>query len=161
MAQLSTINLFIFISVGIFILLFLSYIRLKFNIFRFKYKTRSVLTQAEINFQKRLYKLMPRSFKEKFILVEQAPFSSFLETKQGFKAFAKIAQKRCDWLIVDRVTYLPFGIIELDDSSHLTKKFKDKERDQLTASAGLITFRYTFKTPDYIIIQNFERFIKR
>jgi very-short-patch-repair endonuclease len=53
---------------------------------------------------------------------------------------SRFAQKICDYVLLDRG--LPVAVIELDDSTHDSKRDKDSARDALLAGAGIPTVRF-------------------
>ncbi len=103
-----------------------------------RYGLKSPLTKAEARFFSVLLEVVPE-----FHIFPQVGFSAFLEVprnvKNHMKYFAKISQKRCDFLLCDDELN-PVLIVELDDWSH-TDLQKDADRDALPASAGLPTLR--------------------
>lgn len=107
-----------------------------------KYSLKSPLTKSEQRFFLALEKAVPE-----FYIFPQVGFSAFLEppaTSDRMRYFAKISQKRCDYLICDD-NFQPQLIVELDDWSH-TDVAKDEARDAIGASAGLMTLRVRWKT---------------
>lgn len=103
-----------------------------------RYGLKSPLTKAEARFFAVLLEVVPELH-----VFPQVGFSAFLEVprnvKNHMRYFAKISQKRCDFLLCDK-ELRPLLIVELDDWSH-TDLQKDADRDALPASAGLPTLR--------------------
>lgn len=107
-----------------------------------RYSLKSPLTKSEQRFFSVLVKVLPE-----FWIFPQVGFSAFLEppaTSDRMRYFAKISQKRCDYLICDD-HFQPLLVVELDDWSH-TDVSKDEARDAICASAGLATLRVRWKT---------------
>lgn len=103
-----------------------------------RYRLKVPLTKAEQRFFWLLAKALPE-----FYIFPQVSFHAFLDAPQGsdhMRYFAKIAQKRCDYLICDR-SFNPLVIVELDDWSHVDPA-KDAARDAMPYSAGLDTVRF-------------------
>lgn len=108
-----------------------------------EYNPTAILTPNEIDFLAKLQLALPEVGGYIF---PQVSFSAFLTPKVGqnnrlwVKFFRAISQKRCDFLIVDKM-FNPLFVIECDDASHNGKEKRDGERDRLVETAGIQTVR--------------------
>lgn len=105
-----------------------------------RYKKRDLMTRNEREFFGRLSRALPNHY-----IFPQVAMSAIIEpdvnsgSKKHLSSFRRIAQKRVDYVVVDK-SYQIICIIELDDLTHVSKK--DKKRDLATYSAGIKTFRW-------------------
>ena len=83
---------------------------------------------------------------EEKVLLSQVAFSSFIKTKGRDKAarsgYARARQKVADFVICNK-DFSIFAIVEIDDSTHSAEK--DRKRDEITESAGIVTYRLEAK----------------
>lgn len=105
---------------------------------RSHYKPVALMTPNEVEFFGRLCRSLPgvHVFPQVAMAALIAPVDSFQENRY---AYWKINEKRVDYAIYSKTMEL-ICIIELDDRMHNAEK--DKERDQLTRSAGVSTLRW-------------------
>jgi very-short-patch-repair endonuclease len=102
------------------------------------YKPVALMTPNEVEFFRRLCRSLPavHVFPQVAMAALIEPVDSFQKNRQ---AYWKINEKRVDYAIYSKSMEL-ICIIELDDRMHNIEK--DKERDQLTSSAGVFTLRW-------------------
>jgi hypothetical protein len=124
------------------------------------YKKRDVLTEVEQIMYWRIIEALPE-----YVVFGQTAFSGFMEpdvdswreTKRFYSLFGRIAQKRADFVVMDK-KFRVIGIIELDDRSHDIDK--DMDRDELVGCAGINTIRWHVRDmPEPKEIR--ERFLSR
>ncbi|WP_231906999.1 DUF2726 domain-containing protein [Cupriavidus sp. D384] len=81
----------------------------------------------------------------------QVAMSSFVQHKGKAQAARNLfAQKYVDYLVCERKTMRPLYVIELDGASHSSAKAqkRDKQKNEVLASAGIPIMRYTSKNVD-------------
>jgi hypothetical protein len=103
-----------------------------------RYTLKIPLTKSEVRFFRLLEKAVPD-----FYIFPQVGMAAFLEPppgKERMRYFAKISQKRVDFLLCDE-DVKPVLIVELDDWSHDGQEDRDALRDAMPASAGVPTLR--------------------
>ncbi|MCU6435491.1 DUF2726 domain-containing protein [Undibacterium sp. Jales W-56] len=107
-----------------------------------QYKPAALMTPNEIEFFGRLCRSLPgvHVFPQVAMAALITPVDSF---QQNRYAYWKINEKRVDYAIYNKSMEL-ICIVELDDRMHNAEK--DKERDQLTRSAGVSTLRWQSRT---------------
>lgn len=66
------------------------------------------------------------------------------QSSHWWKAFAQISQKHVDFAVVDRLSFQPKLVVELDDSSHASAKAQESDsvKDRAFAAAGLPVARF-------------------
>jgi hypothetical protein len=103
-----------------------------------RYTLKLPLTKSEVRFFRMLENAAPD-----FYIFPQVGMAAFLEPppgKERMRYFAKISQKRVDFLLCD-ADIKPVLIVELDDWSHDGQQERDALRDAMPASAGVPTLR--------------------
>lgn len=81
----------------------------------------------------------------------QVSMSAFVQYKGKYQAARNLfAQKYVDYLVCERKTMRPLYVIELDGASHRSAKVqkRDKQKNDVLASAGIPIMRYTSKNVD-------------
>ncbi|AGW95502.1 hypothetical protein N234_36175 [Ralstonia pickettii DTP0602] len=110
----------------------------------FRFVRRSpFLGQDEIQFYERL----TAALKDTHIF-PQVAMSAFVQHKGTSQAARNLfAQKYVDYLVCERQTMRPLYVIELDGASHGSAKAqkRDKQKNDVLASAGIPIMRYTSK----------------
>ena len=108
-----------------------------------RYRAQAIMTANEIEFFGRLTRALPACF-----VFPQVAMSALLSPAlpaghQRYRAaFARISQKRIDYVIYDgQMTLL--CVVELDDRTHDVKK--DAVRDGMLSRAGIRTIRWHSK----------------
>jgi len=101
------------------------------------YRKYSLMTPAEQNFFAVLFQAVD---KNKYIIFPQVRLSSIIGAARGsrFGTLSMINQKSVDYLLCDE-RYAPVLVIELDDSSHATRKrrYRDSFLDKALTEAGV------------------------
>ncbi|MCL1944414.1 MAG: DUF2726 domain-containing protein [Firmicutes bacterium] len=124
-------TLFLTIIISLLILICLAIIvhtlyrlkRLKLSAPPPKYKTKdNIVSDVEHEFYQKLVRAVPN-----YTVLQQVPLSNIIE-KVSNGAFRNELFRVIDYCIVDRATYKPILLIELNDSSH--KKLDRATRDQ-------------------------------
>lgn len=113
-----------------------------------RYRTRAFLTGNEIAFFAVLREALPRHhiFPQVAMGGIMEPIArrnarSPEERRQFFSQWASIRSSRIDYCVCDD-KFNVVCLVELDDSSHDTKRAADKERDARCAEAGYPTARF-------------------
>lgn len=123
-----------------------------------KYKKRSIMTQCEQEFFKRLYNLL----KEKYYIAFQVPLSSIVEKISNSK-YQNELYRTIDYALIDKTTYETILLIELNDRSHFEEKRieRDKKVKEICDKAGikLITFWTNTNYTNDEIINKIETYI--
>lgn len=109
------------------------------------YRLREFLSRGEIAF----LLVFQSSLPDGFSVVVKPRMADLLQPVPGSprkvwqSAFNRIASKHVDFAVLNQSTMQIVGIVELDDSSHLSAKAKaaDKFKDAAFASAGLPLLR--------------------
>lgn len=107
-------------------------------------RSRTILTGNEREFFGRLN----RALSPDFVVLPQVAMGAILEplVRQGHPDFWKVrslfAQKIVDFVVCASDFNRPLLVIELDDSSHDSKRDKDAARDALMLEAGIPTLRW-------------------
>lgn len=104
------------------------------------------LRQDEIQ----LYERLRAALKETHVF-PQVAMSAFVQHKGKSQAARNLfAQKYVDYLVCERKTMRPLYVIELDGASHGSAKAqkRDKQKNDVLASAGIPIMRYTSKDVD-------------
>ncbi|MBP0632914.1 MULTISPECIES: DUF2726 domain-containing protein [unclassified Cupriavidus] len=113
----------------------------------FRFVRRSpFLRQDEIQ----LYERLTVALKDTHVL-PQVAMSAFVQHKGTSQAARNLfAQKYVDFLVCERKTMRPLYVIELDGASHGSAKAqkRDKQKNDVLASAGIPIMRYTSKDVD-------------
>jgi len=84
-------------------------------------------------------------------LFPQVAMSAFVRHRGKSHAARNLfAQKYVDYLVCERKTMRPLYVIELDGASHSSTKAqkRDKQKNDILASAGIPIMRYTSKDVD-------------
>lgn len=108
---------------------------------RGEYVARSVLTANEAEFYHRLSEALPHH-----LIFAQVAMSALLEPAvvRAHPDFLRrrnaVAQKYCDYAVVDPTTLIPVAIVELDDVTH--DPVKDARRDAMLEGAGYVVLRW-------------------
>jgi hypothetical protein len=76
----------------------------------------------------------------KTVILSQVSFSALLVAKGGTSRF-KFSQKRADFVLVDQAFQVR-AVIELDDTSRVTRAANDEQRDAMLKQAGYRVLRY-------------------
>ena len=102
----------------------------------------SLLTKYELSFWRRIEPHFRNH--ERYAIVTKIRIGDIVSVKGGtnrarFGMLMKINKKHVDYVIVERKTYKPLLIIELDDRSHLQKKRKQRDDfvDKVFNDAGI------------------------
>ena len=102
---------------------------------------RPLLNDAELDFYKRLRHALPE-----YQVLPQVSLGALVQPTQAgcrhARAQGRIAQARVDYVIAARADLSILALVELDDRAEMGRR--DAERDQLTASAGYTTHRFSF-----------------
>lgn len=108
------------------------------------YEKRELLTKAETKFYKFLREIVP----DNFIILMKTGLWAIIKSKKNWQ---KIAQKHLDFIIV-RQDLSICAVIELDDSSHETKRAaeRDEQKNLILKTAGIEIVRIK-------LAQNYER----
>lgn len=104
------------------------------------------LRQDEIQ----LYERLTVALKDTHVF-PQVAMSAFVQHKGKSQAARNLfAQKYVDYLVCERKTMRPLYVIELDGASHGSAKAqkRDKQKNDVLASAGIPIMRYTSKDVD-------------
>jgi len=106
-----------------------------------KFNSKQPLTQREAT----CYWSLVKNLHGHYVVLPQVAFSAFLyvdgaDKRSNLRRFATMRQKVADFLIV-RKDFTIVALIELDDSSHATKKDADRQRDAAIKEAGIRVFR--------------------
>jgi very-short-patch-repair endonuclease len=113
------------------------------------------LRQDEIHLYKRLTNALADAY-----IFPQVAMSAFVQHKGRTQAARNLfAQKYVDYIVCDRETMRPLYVIELDGTSHGSAKAqkRDKQKNDVLASAGIPIMRYTSKDVDLrIILRDYE-----
>jgi hypothetical protein len=113
----------------------------------FRFVRRSpLLRQDEIQ----LYERLTVALKDTHVF-PQVAMSAFVQPKGPSQAARNLfAQKYVDFLVCERKTMRPLYVIELDGASHGSAKAqeRDKQKNDVFASAGIPIMRYTSKDVD-------------
>ncbi len=113
----------------------------------FRFARRSpFLRQDEIQLYERL-----RAALEDTHVFPQVAMSAFVQHRGKSQAARNLfAQKYVDYLVCERKTMRPLYVIELDGASHGSAKAqkRDKQKNDVLASAGIPIMRYTSKDVD-------------
>ncbi|WP_261921027.1 DUF2726 domain-containing protein [Mergibacter septicus] len=122
-----------------------------------QYKKRFILTKTESQLFRYLINILPNH-----IILAQVPFSCIIRPiNNERRLFWKINQKRVDFVVLDKRLNTVF-IVELDDTSHSSKKRYDIQRDQLFNSCGIRTLRIKTKDNNFNTVKyKLERFINK
>lgn len=90
----------------------------------------------------------------------QVAMSAFVQHKGRSQAARNVfAQKYVDYLVCERKTMRPLYVIELDGASHDSAKAqkRDRQKNDVLASAGIPIMRYTSKNVDLqTILRDYE-----
>lgn len=93
----------------------------------------------------------------------QVAMSAFVQHRGKAQAARNLfAQKYVDYLVCDRETMRPLYVIELDGASHASLKAqkRDKQKNDVLASAGIPIMRYTSKDVELrTILGDYERVV--
>ncbi len=113
----------------------------------FRFARRSpFLRQDEIQ----LYERLTAALKDTHVF-PQVAMSAFVQHKGRSQAARNLfSQKYVDYLVCERKTMRPLYVIELDGASHAGAKAqrRDKQKNEVLASAGIPVMRYTSKNVD-------------
>lgn len=116
------------------------------------------LRQDEIQLLKRLTSALTETH-----VFPQVAMSAFVQHKGKNHAARNVfAQKYVDYLVCDRQTMRPLYVIELDGASHGGSKAqrRDKQKNEVLASAGIPIMRYTSKDVNLrTILGDYERVV--
>jgi very-short-patch-repair endonuclease len=107
---------------------------------------KRMMSANEINLYEKLTSYLPN-----YIIFSQVSFSAFLNSKD-YATRATFNRKFADFVILDR-NYEIVCLVELDDSSHRNKEYKDKQRDALCMKGGYQVIRFSSQ-PNMGQIQN-------
>ena len=107
---------------------------------------QSVLTPAEQKF----YLVLNSALGEEYIIFSKVRCADLISPRSGLAniekkvAFNRVVGKHLDFVLCDRASFRVCLIIELDDSSHLEEKRKERDRflDSAIKGAGLALYRY-------------------
>ena len=80
------------------------------------YKNSVFISKAEQSF----FKVLRRSYRREILyILSQVALNRLLRTEEkDWRYINKISQKSVDFVLVDKITFTPILIIELDDSTH-------------------------------------------
>lgn len=126
------------LAAGVFCIILIVLLIRHFLRKRYPYSARPLLTKREYKF----YLLLRReAAKRKMIICPKVGLKDLLEVdsrKQYMKYFRQIAQKHVDFVLCDEDLHVLFAL-ELDDSSHDTKKAKKRDafKDRAFRAAGI------------------------
>lgn len=113
----------------------------------FRFVRRSpFLRQDEIQ----LYERLTAALEDTHVF-PQVAMSAFVQHRGKSQAARNLfAQKYVDYLVCERKTMRPLYVIELDGASHGSAKAqkRDKQKNDILASAGIPIMRYTSKDVD-------------
>ncbi|MEN2424902.1 DUF2726 domain-containing protein [Chromobacterium vaccinii] len=126
----------------------------------FMLKRKTILTDREIECYSRLVK----SLSPNFIVFPQVAFSQILTVKGGTHnqnqwLFRTMNQKVADFLIC-KSDLTMVAVIELDDSSHVGKEEKDRQRDAIIRNVGLMSLRIP-RTPPQELLDRYAEIITK
>ena len=103
------------------------------------YRATPLMTGNELEFFGRLQRALP----ECYVFPQVAMSALITPTTSGKRwrsDFWRISQKRVDWVLFSRHGLKLIAIVELDDRTH--DRGADRDRDAMTASAGIRTLRF-------------------
>jgi hypothetical protein len=132
MMQLSDFHYGSYVLLAIGIVLVIAAVYLKNLAERFialPYRKKHLFSEAEKRFFRALESAVRNEQVKIFAKVRLADIFSVgkLEQKYSWRDFAKISQKHVDFLLVDAGSLEPLMGVELDDSSHLTSKGRERD----------------------------------
>lgn len=104
-----------------------------------KYLAQPLMTRNELEFFSRLSRALPELH-----VFPQVAMSALIRPASRGKsfraAFARISQKRVDWVVCRKESLAVVAVIELDDRTHNVSA--DAARDAMMRTAGLTTLRF-------------------
>lgn len=94
---------------------------------KFPYKKkRSILTPSE----QKCYRKLLEEYGDQYYIFPQLNLDKIIEVTDSvhyYSYFNKINQKSVDFVLVDKQTFAPIEVIELDDLTHLLKRRKVRD----------------------------------
>jgi hypothetical protein len=109
----------------------------------YKYKTRRIMSDNEIEFFRRLTRAVPKCYVFPQMALSAIVMPAVYERKERMAAFGQVAYKRVDYAIFTAGMTL-VCVVELDDQAY--SPVQDKERDMVMESAGIKRLRFSNKT---------------
>lgn len=114
-------------------------------------RKKTYITRAEYNFLQLLREIYP----DRYEVIPQVALNSVID-KLTQNSYRNELFRVVDFLFVDRVTYAPLLLVELNDSSHLKTERMERDRkvNEICSAAGmpLVTF-WTHEQNDFASIR--------
>jgi hypothetical protein len=121
---------YVLLAIGIVLVIAAIYLKnLAERFISLPYRKKHLFSEAEKRFFRALESAVRNEHVKIFAKVRLADIFSVgrLEQKYSWRDFAKISQKHVDFLLVDAGSLEPIMGVELDDSSHLTNKGRERD----------------------------------